>query len=70
MDIHFTPEEQAFRDEVRAFLTSELPADIASRVRLGRRLTKDDHLHWLRILNRRGWYAVNWPEAYGGASVW
>ncbi|MCG2582109.1 MAG: acyl-CoA dehydrogenase family protein [Marinobacter sp.] len=66
MDIHFTPEEQAFRDEVRAFLTSELPADIASRVRLGRRLTKDDHLHWQRILNRRGWYAVNWPEAYGG----
>jgi alkylation response protein AidB-like acyl-CoA dehydrogenase len=66
MDIHFTPEEQAFRGEVRAWLAENLPADIAEKVRLGRRLAKDDHQRWQKILNGRGWYAVNWPEEHGG----
>lgn len=67
MDIHFTPEEQAFRSEVRAFLEQNLPADIAEKVRLGRRLSKEDHQRWQKILNKQGWYAVNWPVEYGGA---
>ena len=66
MDIHFTPEELAFRSEVRAFLAQNLPADIAGKVRLGRRLSKEDHQRWQKILNKQGWYAVNWPVEYGG----
>ena len=66
MNIHFTPEEQAFRDEVRAFLKQQLPADIANNVRLGRALSKRDHQRWQAILNKQGWYAINWPEEYGG----
>lgn len=66
MDIHFTPEEQAFRSEVRSFLEQNLPADIAGKVRQGRRLSKEDHQRWQKILNRQGWYAVNWPVEYGG----
>lgn len=66
MDIHFTPEELAFRSEVRAFLEQNLPADIAEKVRLGRRLTKEDHQRWQKILNQKGWYAVNWPQEHGG----
>ena len=66
MDIHFTPEEQALRSEVRAFLEQNLPADIAEKVRLGRRLSKEDHQRWQKILNKQGWYAVNWPVEYGG----
>ncbi|MEP4394780.1 acyl-CoA dehydrogenase family protein, partial [Marinobacter sp.] len=66
MDIHFTPQELAFRSEVRAFLEQNLPTDIAEKVRLGRRLAKEDHQRWQRILNQKGWYAVNWPEEYGG----
>lgn len=66
MNIHFTPEEQAFRDEVRAFLKQQLPADIANNVRLGRALSKRDHQRWQAILNKQGWYALNWPEEYGG----
>ncbi|WP_303288443.1 acyl-CoA dehydrogenase family protein [Marinobacter sp. SS8-8] len=66
MDIHFTPEEQAFRSEVRAFLEQNLPADIAEKVRLGRRLSKEDHQRWQKIRNKQGWYAVNWPVEYGG----
>ena len=35
MDLRFTPEEIAFRDEVRAFIRDNLPADIRERMRLG-----------------------------------
>ena len=66
MDIHFTAEELAFRDEVRAFLKNKLPQDLADKVRLGKPLSKDDHLRWQAIQNAQGWYATHWPVAFGG----
>ncbi|MCM2319647.1 MAG: acyl-CoA dehydrogenase family protein [Pseudomonas sp.] len=66
MDINYSAEELAFRDQVREFLRAELPADIAARVRLGKHLSKADHQRWQRILNTRGWYAANWPVEFGG----
>ncbi|AGI21975.1 acyl-CoA dehydrogenase [Pseudomonas sp. ATCC 13867] len=66
MDIHFTPDELAFRDEVRHFLDTKLPKDIASKVRLGKHLNKGDHQRWQRVLAEQGWYATHWPEAFGG----
>ena len=66
MNLNYTPEELAFRDEVRAFLEASLPADIATRVKGYRRLTKGDHQRWQRILSAQGWYASHWPKAYGG----
>ncbi|WP_315808519.1 acyl-CoA dehydrogenase family protein [Pseudomonas sp. C9-3] len=66
MDIHFTPDELAFRDEVRAFLETKLPRDIATKVRLGKHLNKGDHQRWQRVLTEQGWYATHWPEEYGG----
>ncbi len=66
MDIDYTAEELAFRDEVRTFLRDELPADIAERVRNGKHLGKEDHQRWQHILNTRGWYAANWPVEFGG----
>ncbi|MEP9319338.1 acyl-CoA dehydrogenase family protein [Pseudomonas sp. LABIM340] len=66
MDIHFTPDELAFRDEVRHFLETKLPKDIASKVRLGKHLNKGDHQRWQRVLAEQGWYATHWPEAFGG----
>ena len=66
MNIHFTPEEQSFRQEVQAFLRNNLPDDLARKVRLGRRLAKSDHQRWQKILSQQGWYAVNWPVEHGG----
>jgi alkylation response protein AidB-like acyl-CoA dehydrogenase len=66
MNLDFTCEEQAFRLEVRDFLAAELPADIRERVRLGRRLSADDHVRWQNILSRRGWLAGGWPREHGG----
>ncbi|GAB5470712.1 MAG: acyl-CoA dehydrogenase family protein [Rhodospirillales bacterium] len=67
MDLSFTPEEQAFRAEVRDFLAKDLPADIAAKVKGGKRLTKADHQRWQRALSARGWLAQSWPKAQGGA---
>ncbi|MDR3003269.1 MAG: acyl-CoA dehydrogenase family protein [Acidovorax sp.] len=66
MDLQFTPEEQAFRAEVQAFLKDKLPANIARKVKAGQRLSKEDQARWHAILNERGWYANHWPEAHGG----
>ena len=42
MDLRFTPEENAFRDEVRAFLRTALPDPIRRKMVAGRRLSKED----------------------------
>jgi alkylation response protein AidB-like acyl-CoA dehydrogenase len=66
MDLRYTPQEESFRAEVRAFLTAELPGDIRDKVRLGRRLRKDDMTRWQKLLYRRGWGAGMWPTRFGG----
>jgi len=66
MDLNFTPEEEAFRTEVRAFLATELPESLARKVRDHRHLHKADMEAWHAILNARGWLASHWPQEYGG----
>ncbi|APA84374.1 acyl-CoA dehydrogenase family protein [Paraburkholderia sprentiae WSM5005] len=66
MDLNFTPEEQAFRASVLAFLRGKLPPRLADKVHGGRRLTRDDMAEWHAILNAQGWLASHWPKEYGG----
>jgi alkylation response protein AidB-like acyl-CoA dehydrogenase len=66
MDLRLSPEEQAFRQEVRAFIRDNLPAEIAARMRDGRAARKEELIAWQRILNRRGWAAYSWPREWGG----
>lgn len=66
MDLNFTAEETAFRDEVRAFLREKLPDELAERVREGRALRAEDFRNWQRTLYERGWGAPNWPKKFGG----
>jgi alkylation response protein AidB-like acyl-CoA dehydrogenase len=67
MHLNYTPEEEAFRAAVRAFLAAELPDEMRDRIRSARRLDKDDILRWQKILYRRGWGAGMWPKRFGGA---
>ncbi|RZK90648.1 MAG: pimeloyl-CoA dehydrogenase large subunit [Methylobacterium sp.] len=66
MDLRFTAEEEAFRDKVREFFRTSLPARLANKVSHGLKLNKADMEEWHAILNARGWLASHWPEQYGG----
>ena len=65
MNLSFTKEDEAFRSEVREFLAEKYPQDLRDKVDQGR-MTKEDQVRWQRILNDRGWFAINWPVEYGG----
>ena len=66
MELVLSPEDEAFRQEVRAFLKEKLPPDLANQSATGLRLGKDDHVRWQKILYEKGWVAANWPVEYGG----
>ena len=66
MDLRFTPEEEAFREEVRAFLRDKLPRRLSDKVRHDHTLSKADMEEWHAILNARGWLANHWPVEHGG----
>ena len=66
MDLRFTAEETAFRQEVRAFFKKALPADIRRKTELGQRISKEEMLRWVRILHDRGWATPAWPPEWGG----
>ena len=66
MDLSYTAEEQAFRQEVRSFLEEKLPKEMSDAVREGRGLGKEGHDLWHAILNEQGWLAPNWPKEFGG----
>jgi alkylation response protein AidB-like acyl-CoA dehydrogenase len=67
VDTAFSPEEIAFRDEVRAFFAQAWDEDIQSRL-----ASKDPAVYrqaivdWQKRLHERGWIAPGWPAEYGG----
>jgi alkylation response protein AidB-like acyl-CoA dehydrogenase len=66
MDLNFTPEESAFRQQVRSFMQEKLPADIRRKVLGGLIVQRDDYVRWQRILHEQGWGAASWPQRFGG----
>ncbi|MBF9044230.1 pimeloyl-CoA dehydrogenase large subunit [Rhodobacterales bacterium HKCCE4037] len=66
MDLNFSPEEQAFQAEVKAFLAEHLPKEIADRVGRGEEPTREDMDRWHAILNDKGWLGGSWPKDFGG----
>ena len=66
MDLRFTAEEVAFREEVRGFIDANLSKDVRERLRLGYSASKQETVAWQRTLNVRGWAAISWPKDYGG----
>ena len=66
MDIHYSSEESAFRDDVRAWLSDHLPADLRDKTIGYQPLSKEDLQRWHRILAHQGWIAPAWPPDWGG----
>ena len=66
MDLNYSVEELAFRDEVRDWLQANLPNDLRKKVIDYQELSRDDLLGWHRILAKKGWIAPEWPVEWGG----
>lgn len=66
MDLDFTEEEKAFRQEVRLFLENNYPEHLKNKVSMGVALKKEDYVLWQKILYEKGWIAPDWPIEYGG----
>ena len=66
MQLALTKDEAAFRDELRTFYTTKIPADVRERTRLGEGLNRDDIATSHKILNEHGLAVPNWPVEWGG----
>jgi alkylation response protein AidB-like acyl-CoA dehydrogenase len=66
MDLRFSDAENAFREEVRAFIRTALPAELRARVRAGQRISRDETVAWQKLLHRQGYAVPHWPVAWGG----
>ena len=68
MDIDLTPEDEAFRNEVRAFLSDNLPPHIRRGAALTPTVFVEPELGqaWNAILREKGWLGYQWPVQHGG----
>jgi alkylation response protein AidB-like acyl-CoA dehydrogenase len=66
MDMEFSADELAFRDEVRTFIADHYPEHLRGKQDEGEELSKEDFLSWHRVLAKKGWVAPAWPVEYGG----
>ena len=66
MDLSTTPADDAFRAEVRHWLTAKLPVALRDKVLNHKRLSRDDIAGWHKLLGARGWSAPAWPVEWGG----
>ena len=67
MDLAYTPEQQDFRAEVRAWMEANVPKE--PLVTLEREDGYHQHVEWERKLASGNWGMVTWPEAYGGRGL-
>ncbi|HYO00854.1 MAG TPA: acyl-CoA dehydrogenase family protein [Mycobacterium sp.] len=66
MKLALSDAEAAFRDELREFFTTQIPADVRTRMFEGELRLPEDVVTTQRILNERGVAVPNWPVEWGG----
>jgi len=66
MDLGYSADERAFRNEVRDWLREHLSAAVRDKVVRYAHLDRDDLLDWHRTLAGKGWIAPAWPREWGG----
>ncbi len=68
MDLAFNQEELAFQKEVRDWIETNMPPEVAEESRRSRssHVSKERLLQWQKKLASRGWLCPNWPREYGG----
>ncbi|WP_030539391.1 acyl-CoA dehydrogenase [Sphingobium sp. DC-2] len=68
MDLTYTPEQQAFRAEVRAWLEAHVPAEPLEHFDATRE-GFEAHREWEKTLKSGDWGMVTWPKEYGGRGL-
>lgn len=66
MNLTYSPDDLAFRGEVRRFIQENLPADIRDKVLGHKHLERDDHIRWQTLLHQKGWGAPGWSKDFDG----
>lgn len=66
MKLNLSAKDEEFRQEVRRFLQSELPLEIAEKEGRTGHVKRRDYVEWQKKVADRGWAAPNWPKEYGG----
>ncbi len=68
MDLSFSEEDTAFREEVRAFIDEAFTDDLRRKMARTKNgyLDKEDHITWQKRLHAKGWAATHWPKEHGG----
>ncbi|MFK7842904.1 MAG: acyl-CoA dehydrogenase family protein [Sphingorhabdus sp.] len=66
MNLDFSPEDEAFRMEVRQFIEENYPAELRASQKNKAELDREDQLMWQKVLAKRGWAAPHWPVEWGG----
>jgi len=70
VDLRFTTEDEAFRAEIRQWLTDHLTGEFASLRGVGgpgdEHEAFEERLAWEKLLGAAGWTCVGWPEDHGG----
>jgi alkylation response protein AidB-like acyl-CoA dehydrogenase len=69
MDFDFTPEQEAFRKEVRAWLEANLPDDLRGRAFASSRADREEVARlraWQKTMAEAGYVGMDWPREFGG----
>ena len=69
MDFRDTPEQAAFREELRAWLDEHLPEELRGHRGGGARFDGPEIRQWSRALHDGGWVGISWPAEYGGRGL-
>ncbi|HSJ95441.1 MAG TPA: acyl-CoA dehydrogenase family protein [Myxococcota bacterium] len=66
MDLAYSPEQLAFRKEVRQWIQDAMPASIKAKAEGGGHFEHEEQMEWHKILYAKGWVAPQWPKEVGG----
>ena len=69
MDLRWTPQEDQFRAEARAWLEEHIPVGLSSNASMDE---FQQIIEFEQLMFKEGWAVVSWPKEYGGreATLW
>ncbi len=69
MEMSFSPEQVAFRHEVRSWIAANMPPHIKAKAEVDAYFSHDEVMEWHKVLYRKGWIAPHWPKEHGGPGL-